>query len=203
MPDRMLPVPPARWERVRKPPPLPALLLGGLLTAAAPALAQTASPQPKLPALLSALQKAPSAADAAMLEVQIEQVWLNAGTASVTLLMSRALRELKAGEDKDAIEDFGAAIDLQPELPEPWAQRALARYHMGDVTGAVKDLQEALQREPRHFPSLRLLSIIAENRGDWQGAYDAWKKLMDIDPRTAGGEERLKQLRIHALGEET
>ena len=44
--------------------------------------------------------------------------------------------------------------------------------------------------------------MIAEARKDWKGAYEAWQKLMEIDPKTPGGEERLKDLRRHALGEE-
>ena len=34
------------------------------------------------------------------------------------------------------------------------------------------------------------------------GAYVAWQKVMEFDPKTPGGEERLKDLRRHALGEE-
>jgi len=80
--------------------------------------------------------------------------------------------------------------------------RAIARFGAGDTPGAIADLQATLQHEPRSFAAFQTLSAIAEARKDWKGAYEAWQKVMEIDPKTPGGEERLKDLRRHALGEE-
>jgi tetratricopeptide (TPR) repeat protein len=153
--------------------------------------------------LLNALKSAPSEQAAAPLEQQIVQLWLNQGTPAVTLLMSRGLRELKADASQDAIEDFTDAIALDPNLAEAYHQRALARYASGDTLGAIADLQATLQREPRSFAAFQTLSAIAEARKDWKGAYDAWQKVLELDPKTPGGQDRLKDLRRSALGEET
>jgi hypothetical protein len=45
--------------------------------------------------------------------------------------------------------------------------------------------------------------MIAESRKDWKGAYAAWQKLLEIDPKTPGGEDKLKDLHRRAFGEET
>jgi tetratricopeptide (TPR) repeat protein len=153
--------------------------------------------------LLDALKKAPSEEVAAPIEAQIRQLWANAGTPAVTLLMSRGLRELKAGDNDQAIEDFGSAITLDPTMAEAYHQRAIARYHAGDTAGAITDLEAALRQEPRDFAALNTLSRIAEARENWKGAFDAWQKLLEIDPKTPGGEDRLKELRRKAFGEET
>ena len=170
-----------------------------------PALALAQTPAERRAAadkLLDALKTAPTEA-AATLEEQIRHLWLTAGTPAVTLLMSRGLRELSAGSNDDAIEDFGDAITLDPTLAEAYHQRALARWHTGDTQGAIVDIEAALQRDPRHFTALQSLARISEVRDDWKGAYAAWQKVMEIDPKTPDGEDRLKELKRKAFGEET
>ncbi len=153
--------------------------------------------------LLDALKAAPSEEVAAPLEMQITELWLHQGSPAVTLLMARGLRELKAQTPGDAEDDLSAAITLDPTFAEAYHQRAIARYAAGDTPGAVADLQQALEREPRDFGAFRMLEQIAEAREDWKSAYAAQQQLMAIDPKTPGGEDKLKDLRRRALGQET
>jgi tetratricopeptide (TPR) repeat protein len=153
--------------------------------------------------LLGALKVAPDEQTAAGLEGQLERTWLRAGSPAVTLLMSRGLRSLQAGQYDEAVESFSDAITLQPDVGEAWRQRALARYHAGDMTGAVHDLEQTVSLEPRNFSAFRTLADIAAAREDWKGAYAAWQKVMELDPKTPGGEERLRLLKRKAVGEET
>jgi Tfp pilus assembly protein PilF len=153
--------------------------------------------------LLDALKTAPNANAAGMLEVQIQRLWLNDSTPAVTLLMTRGLRELKANANSDAIEDFGDVITLDPKLAEGYLQRAIARYQAGDTGGAVGDIEATLKQDPQHFTAFATLSQIAEGRKDWKGAYAAWQQFMQFDPKAEGGEDRLKELKRKAFGEET
>ena len=156
-----------------------------------PALAFGQSAQEKRAALdkmLDALRTAPTEQVATMMEEKIRQFWVESGTPAVTLLMSRGLRETNSGTANEAIAVFSDAIILDPTLPEAWHQRAIARFKSGDTPGAVRDIQETLKLEPRHFGAWRTLERIAEARGDWKAAYDAWRHVLDIDPRTANGE---------------
>jgi cytochrome c-type biogenesis protein CcmH/NrfG len=153
--------------------------------------------------MLDALKTAPSERAAALLEDQVLHAWLQAGTPAVTLLMSRGLRSLQANQDDDAVESFTDAITLAPDVAEAWHQRAIARYHAGDVVGAIRDLQETVTREPRDFAAFRTLADIATAREDWKGAYAAWQKVMELDPKTPGGDERLRELKRRAVGEDT
>ena len=152
--------------------------------------------------LLETLKQAPSQAAALPIEYKLRQLWLNAGSPAVTLLMKRGLREMKAAEYKQALEDFGDAVLLDPNLAEAYHQRAIARYHTGDTAGAILDLKAALQHEPRDFTVLETLSNIAQAQGNWKGAYAAWNKLLEIDPQFAGGQDRLKELKLKAFGEQ-
>lgn len=153
--------------------------------------------------MLEALKAAPDEQAASALEDRLVHTWLQAGTPAVTLLMSRGLRLLQAGQNDDAVESFSDAITLAPDVAEAWHQRAVARYHSGDVTGAIRDLQETVTREPRDFAAFRTLTDIAAARQDWKGAYAAWQKVMELDPKTPGGGERLRELKRHAVGEDT
>ncbi len=181
-------------------------LIVAFLVCFLPSLAMAQSPAEKRALankLLDALKNASSEDAAAPIEMQIRQLWANGGTPAVSLLMSRGLRELHAGAMDDAIEDFGDAITLDPTLAEAYRQRAVARYEAGDTMGAIADLQATVQREPREFAAFETLSHIAEAREDWKNAYAAWQKVMEIDPKTPGGEDRLNELKRKALGEET
>jgi tetratricopeptide (TPR) repeat protein len=173
-----------------------------LLLTTGPAWAQ-AAPSPATDRMLSALKSAPDEQTAATLEAQIEQSWLSAGTPSVTLLMQRALREAGAGSDRDALDDFDAALDLDPNQAEAWHRKALVHYHMGNVSAAIADIEQTLRLQPRDFAALQTLSRIAEARSDWKGAYAAWQKVLDITPKTPDGQQRLRELRRKAFGQET
>ncbi|HVZ09993.1 tetratricopeptide repeat protein [Rhodopila sp.] len=173
------------------------------------ALVMAAQAQPatdksgKLDQMLDALKAAPDERAAALLEEQVEQAWLQAATPSVTLLMSQGLRLLNAGQNDNAVASFTAAITLAPDMAEAYRQRAIARYRSGDSAGAVHDLQETLKLDPRNFAAFRTLSAIATARQDWKSAYAAWQKLLELDPKTPGGETKLKELKRKAVGEET
>jgi tetratricopeptide (TPR) repeat protein len=95
------------------------------------------------------------------------------------------------------------ALVLAPDYADAWLHRALAKFHAGDYRGAVRDIEATLQREPRHFVAWQTLSRIAEAQEDWKGALAAWQKVLDLDPQTPHGQERLDMLRRKAFGEST
>lgn len=159
------------------------------------------SPKAQLDTMLGALRAAPSEAAAGALEEQIKESWLNLASPAIRLLLVRGARETEEGAAGDAVDSFDAALDLDPDLVEAWRGRARARRRMGDSAGAIRDLQEVLRREPRHFAALQDLSRIAEDGRDWRSALAAWQKVMDLDPKTPDGKDRLHDLERRALGE--
>ena len=182
-------------------------LLLALVLASAPAFAQLAGAQQVgraalLDQLFSALRVAPDEAAATALEGRIRALWLGQASPAVGLLMSRAERELQANEAGAAVDDFTAAITLQPDFAMAYEQRAVARFHLNDGRGAVADIEAEVAHEPRDFDAFDHLSRFAEAQEDWKGAYAAWQKVMEIDPQTADGSKRLNDLRRRALGED-
>lgn len=153
--------------------------------------------------LLATLKTAQTEQEATIIESHVLKLWIDGASPASRLLVARGVRELEGGAKAEAVEDFNALVVLEPTLPEAYHQRALARYAAGDSNGAILDIERTLQLEPRHFPALSLLSRIAEGRGDWQTAYQAWRKVLALDPKAPGGEARLNMLRVKALGRDT
>lgn len=186
------------------------LLLAGLvLLPALPVLAQPAPPSSRpdarrgeTEALLDALKAAPNEQAAGALVAKLQESWLRAGAPVAVLLLSKGTRNLRNDADEEALEDFDAALVIDPAYLEAYHRRAVARATLGDYRGALADLQEVLTREPRHFLALKTLSSIAEERQDFSGALRAWEKVLELAPKLPDGQDRMKTLRVKAQGEE-
>lgn len=187
------------------------MILAALLFAA-PAAAQPRPPaaptradpkQAETDAMLDALRKAPSEQASAMIEGKLRQAWVNAAGPAAAILIGRGVRNLNNNAEADALDDFEAALTLEPNFTEGFARRAAARVALGEYRAALVDIQEALKREPRHFGALKILSRLAEQRGDLEGALKAWEKVLEIAPRTSGAAERMLELRQKLEGEGT
>jgi tetratricopeptide (TPR) repeat protein len=191
------------------------LLLLAALLAPLPALAQAPPLAPSRPdarpdgkrgetdALLDALRKAETEEAAAGFEAKLRESWLRAGAPVAALLLGKGTRNLRNDADDEALDDFDAALTIDPDYMEAYNRRAVARSTLGDYRGALADISEVLRREPRHFGALQTLSRIAEARGDSVGALAAWEKVIELAPNLPGTRERLKVLRSKALGEES
>jgi len=151
--------------------------------------------------ILAALAVAPTTQIATDLELRLQQAWYDKATPAVQLLMDHAVASAHAGKMKDALADCDAAIVLQPELADLWRRRAEARFAMGDEPGAISDLAQALAREPRLVPAFADLSRFAEARHDNKRALAAWRKVLELDPKTDGAKARLERLEKKLNGE--
>jgi tetratricopeptide (TPR) repeat protein len=175
------------------------LLAAGICPAFADAKADARKAE--IDAMLTALAKAPDEQTATSLETRIKQLWFDSGSPVATLLMGRGMRNLQNNAADDAVQDFDAVVVLEPDMTEAYERRAVARYSAGDYKGALIDIEITLQREPRHFAALQTLSRIAEAQGDAKGALNAWMKVLELDPKTPGGEQRRKDLTRKVEGE--
>lgn len=178
-----------------------ALLLVLLAAASARAQGQAQSRPSQIDQLFSALKAAPNEDAAGVVESRILDTWVQQATPAVRLLLARGYRDLGHNAASDAFDSYDAVITLQPDVAEAWHGRAMARFDLGDTTGAIRDIEQALSREPRDFAALADLSRVAEAQGNWKGALAAWHKVLDLAPHTPGAEERLRELERKANGQ--
>lgn len=159
--------------------------------------------QAELERLFAALADAPDEAGGALVEGRIRALWQESVTPAVGLLVRRGLRNLQGRVAEEALEDFDAAITLEPGAAELWHLRAQAYALGGDLVLAAADLREALRLEPRHFPALITLAGIQDQRGDAAGALRSFAAALVIHPKLRGGVTRLRELRRKAEGDDT
>ncbi len=180
----------------------PALGQGGG-TAPAGAARGAEARQAELDRAFEALKAAPDERGAALVEARIRALWAQAASPSVTLLLRRGVRNVEANLPAEALEDFDAALTLDPRFAEAWYLRAQAYGRAGDAAGAARDLQEVLRLEPRHWPALMSLAGLQEERGEAAAALRSVEAALAIHPRMSGGQDRLRELRRKAEGDAT
>jgi tetratricopeptide (TPR) repeat protein len=189
-----------------------------LLLIAGPALAQAPAPGaravPTTPAAraaearraeldraFDALRTAPDEAGALLVESRIRALWSQSAGPAVALLVSRGARNVGANLSDEALEDFDAAITLQPDFPEAWYLRAEAYARAGDAAAAGRDLQEVLRLEPRHWAALESLAELQAEAGDVPAAIRSLGAALALNPKLAGGAEKLQEWRRKSEGE--
>ena len=151
--------------------------------------------------LLDQLKAAPDAQAAGELEARLQAAWQDQATPSVQILLDHASAAVGGAKLDDAVADADAAVTLQPETAEVWRRRAEIRFAAGDDRGAFADLAQALTREPRYIAAWADLSRFAEARHDPKRALAAWRKMLELDPKTDGGQKRLERLQHLVNGE--
>jgi len=194
-----------------------AIAVAGLSPAPAPAWAQTTddpptatdklpNPPDKLPKapkgdrgrnidfLFDALKAAPDADIAKQVENRIWAIWLASGSDTADLLMNRVKAAIEGKDTRLAIQLLGSIIEIKPDYIEAWNRRATLFFALKDYGRAMTDIQEVLNREPRHFGALAGLGMILEEVGEDKQALEAFRKAVAINPHMQKIPEHVKAL---------
>lgn len=84
---------------------------------------------------------------------------------------------------KDAAGYYNKALQVTPKDVVLRTEMASCLYYSGDVDGAISQLQQALQYDPKNANSLFNLGMIKlQGKQDTQGALDAWRELLKSNP---------------------
>ncbi len=166
--------------------------LAVLLLCFVPAVA-SATPQP-LDTLFAQLRKAGSAEEAKPIEDRIGGVFLQSGSASVELLMTRAQAALAAGDKDTAGQLFDAITGVAPDYAEGWHARADLQHAAGDDSGAIVSLEHAILLNPRQFAAMYELGNILEDYGNKDGALKLYRKALELDPQLEGAQKHVDAL---------
>lgn len=176
--------------------PLCLLLLCATADAAAPtkpAPAQHKPAKPVLDELFARLAGAESSEDAKPIEDQIFALFVQSGSPSVDLLMTRGAAALATGDDDTAKKLFDAVTQVAPGFAEGWHQKALLQADGGDDEGAMVSLQKAVTLNPRQFAAMSELGDLLEEYGNKDGALKLYKRVLALDPQF---ENAAKHVRI-------
>ena len=163
-----------------------------------PAAAQQADTDDES-ALLQALTRA-DPAEARRVERQLQAIWSKSGSVALDLLLSRGREALERGDTRAAIEHLTALTDHAPEFAEGWHMRASAFFKAELYGPAIADLGRALTLNPNNYDAIFGLASILETIGDEERAYEAYARVIAINPNHEDASEALKRLEPRVKG---
>jgi tetratricopeptide (TPR) repeat protein len=144
--------------------------------------------------LFGALKAAPDEASAKHVEARIWAIWMQTPSDTAALLMTRAKAAMDGKQMEVALKLLDAVIKLRPDYVEAWNRRATLYYLQNDYAHSLKDIEQVLVREPRHFGALAGLGMIMQDLGDEKRALDAFRKALEVNPHLDKVPELVKTL---------
>ena len=153
--------------------------------------------------LFSALKAAPDAVAAKAVEGRIQQLWLNSGSDTANLLMSRVQRAMGAKDVELSLQLLDSIVELKPEYVEGWNRRATLHFMQKDYGASIADLRQVLAREPRHFGALVGLGMILQEVDEDKMALVVLRRALDLHPHLPRVGDMIKTLTEKVEGRET
>jgi tetratricopeptide (TPR) repeat protein len=144
--------------------------------------------------LFAALHATTDPEEASRLTGMIWLIWNHSEDPETDRLMSEGRAAMEKLDFDTAKARFDAVIERAPTFAEGWNKRATLYYVMGNYRASIKDIDEVLILEPRHFGALAGLGMNHEALGDDRRALDAWRRALKVNPYLQDVQERVKAL---------
>ena len=157
----------------------------------------------RLDGLFERLQSTGNLNDAAAIQQQIWQIWIEFEDLSISQLMRRGMTAMAQGNHDAALQAFDKMIKQAPDFAEAWNKRATVFYLMGRLDESVLDIQQTLELEPRHFGALSGLALIYDALEEPEAALRSLEAALKINPHLSGSQERIDLLREKMKGIKT
>lgn len=159
------------------------------------AIARTKTPQTadekvkQLADLYAQLQTAEDEESAKKVSGAIERLWAYSGSDTVNLLMQRSSKAITEKKKDLALRLLDRTVDLAPDYPEAFNQRAYYHFTENNYEAAVGDLRRVLALDPNHYKALEGLAQIWRDTGNKKGAYKVMQQLLEIHPYASGAKQ--------------
>lgn len=154
---------------------LKALISAGLIFVSAPDF----GPSDKM---FDDLKSAESEEAANATATDIWAAWMESGSDAADLVMERAVSAQAQGDSDLAKALYDRVIAIQPDYAEAWNRRATVFLSEENYSEALRDVNEALRLEPRHFGAWGGLGAVLESLGAEKEALEAYQKALEIYP---------------------
>jgi tetratricopeptide (TPR) repeat protein len=128
------------------------------------------------------LNNAPSESEANDVAQDIWASWMDSGSPTVDMIMQRAVDAQMIGDYETARAFYDRAILIAPDYAEAWSRRAGLFLNDENFPEALRDLNEALRLEPRHFGAWTGLGIMMEAMGAEKEALEAYRQALSVYP---------------------
>lgn len=85
-----------------------------------------------------------------------------------------------------SIQYFNQAIEARPALAQPYFYRAIAKYSLDDMRGAIADATLAIDRNPFITDAYELRGVARQATGDHRAAIADYRRVLDMMPVNKG-----------------
>jgi tetratricopeptide (TPR) repeat protein len=146
------------------------------------ASAQADQFDPKLDELFVQLHEANNPRIAKRAEREIWAIWHQTPDDTALEIM-RGARTALDGRDFDvAISLLDKLVEYAPDFAEAWNQRAIVLYFAEDYSGSLRDIEQTLALEPRHFGAMAGRGQVYLRLDELELALQAFESALDRNP---------------------
>jgi tetratricopeptide (TPR) repeat protein len=85
----------------------------------------------------------------------------------------------------NALERYNLAEQCDASHAETYYWRGVLFSHQGNLASAERDLENAVQLNPRHFDSYRSLDWVLAKQGKWDAVVEHWNRFLELEPNHA------------------
>lgn len=161
----------------------------------------TASREAVLRDLFDRLRGAEDEENAELIAAAIEKIWLQSGSDTVDLLMSRVTQLMQKEELDVALNILDSVVEIAPDYAEGWNRRATVLFLKRDFRRSLDDLRHVLALEPRHFKAINGLGLIMQELGDKKAALKAFRQALRVYPRLSETKQIERELAREVEGQ--
>ena len=114
----------------------------------------------------------------------INRAW-DAGFENDTLHHLRAWSNFYTGNIEESIDAWGRAIGYNPDNFEYWMERGWRKYDLGDLPGAIEDIQQARELAPDVWVaqfSLGMIYYLSEEDQYRDESHEAFDQAIALEP---------------------
>lgn len=156
--------------------------------------------QSRLDQLFDDLAQSGEPSDAERAAREIQMIWMESGSDTVDILMSRAGQAIQADDHALALDLLDVVVILKPSFAEGWNRRATVHYMREDFGKSLVDIERTLALEPRHWGALSGLAIIQRRLGFDDDALVTFKRALEVNPGLENAVEAIEDLEKKAEG---
>ena len=159
-------------------------------------LAESKDRDIRLNQLFEQLKKSNNASLAFEIEMKIWNIWSTHPTHdSLTQSLAKGSGLISKGELEAAYKIFSTIIESAPDWAEGWNKRATVLYLMGRYQESLKDIDEVLKRESRHFGALSGQGLVQTELKNYEKAIKSYQAVQKIYPSIRAAKVMIPQLR--------
>jgi tetratricopeptide (TPR) repeat protein len=147
-----------------------------------------------LPALFKALRDQDDLVRA-LVESSIWQVWSRSGDPKVDGLFAAGVEQMNHGQAQAAINTFTEIIRLKPDFAEGWNKRATVYYFIGEYDKSLRDCDEVIKRNPKHWGALSGYGQIYLQLDKPEQALAYFQRALAANPNLQQIEQMIEQLK--------